>query len=130
MTDKINNNSVNRANLNVNTTERQKQIEKNSQRFHDIYQQEINQEKTIKISAHAKQRLTQRNIELSEKDLDALNRGMSQAEKKGSRESLLLYKDLAFIASVRNRTLITAVQQNETKENVFTNIDSAVIIDE
>jgi len=130
MTDKINNNSVNRANLNVNTTERQKQIEKNSQRFHDIYQQEISKEKTIKISAHAKQRLTQRNIELTEKDLDALNRGMSQAEKKGSRESLLLYKDLAFIASVRNRTLITAVQQNETKENVFTNIDSAVIIDE
>lgn len=35
---------------------------------------------------------------------------------------------LAFIVSVPNQTVITAMDQTEADENVFTNIDGAVII--
>ncbi|MCD6340817.1 MAG: hypothetical protein J7L51_02575 [Desulfurococcales archaeon] len=129
MTNRINNQNIRQVGQSSQNLNKQK-IERNAERFSQIYQREITDKKEIKLSAHAKQRLKQRNIELSEADMDALSRGMQKAEEKGGRESLLLYKDLAFIASVRNRTLITAVDQNETKENVFTNIDSAVIIEE
>ncbi|MBN2258992.1 MAG: flagellar biosynthesis protein [Clostridiales bacterium] len=129
MINKINNQNIHSVEKNSQKAGNQK-IDRNSVRFQQLYQQELADDKTIKISAHARQRLEQRNIQLSEKDMQALNRGMQKAEEKGSKESLLLYKDLAFVASVRNRTLITAVNQNETKENVFTNIDSAVIIEE
>lgn len=108
---------------------RHKQLEADVERFKSIYAQEICQKNNIKISAHATQRLKQRNIELSNQDLEALSKGMSEVEKKGGKESLLLYKDCAFIASIRNRTVITAVKQNEAQENIFTNIDSAIIID-
>ncbi len=129
MTNRINNQNIRQVGQSSQNLNKQK-INRNAERFSQIYQQEITDKNEIKLSAHAKQRLKQRNIELSEADMNALSRGMQKAEEKGGRESLLLYKDLAFIASVRNRTLITAVDQNETKENVFTNIDSAVIIEE
>lgn len=129
MTNRINNQNIRQVGQSSQNLNKQK-IERNAERFSQIYQREITDKNEIKLSAHAKQRLKQRNIELSKADMDALSRGMQKAEEKGGRESLLLYKDLAFIASVRNRTLITAVDQNETKENVFTNIDSAVIIEE
>lgn len=129
MTNRINNQNIRQIGQSNQNLNKQK-INRNAERFSQIYQQEITDKNEIKLSAHAKQRLEQRNIELSEADMNALSRGMQKAEEKGGKESLLLYKDLAFIASVRNRTLITAVGQNETKENVFTNIDSAVIIEE
>ena len=59
---------------------------------------------------------------------EALSEAMDKADAKGAKESLMLYKDIAFIASIRNRTLITAVDPRDSKENVFTNIDSAVIV--
>lgn len=111
-------------------SQRKRQIERNSQRFQQLLDQEVASQKTVRFSAHAMQRLEQRDIQLSEEDMAAITRGMDQAAEKGANESLLLYKDLAFIASIRNRTVITAVGQKETRENVFTNIDSAVIIDE
>ncbi len=129
MTNRINNQNIKQVGQSSQNLNKQK-INRNAERFSQIYQQEITDKNEIKLSAHARQRLKQRNIELSEADMNALSRGMQKAEEKGGKESLLLYKDLAFIASVRNRTLITAVDQKETKENVFTNIDSAVIIEE
>jgi len=129
MTNRINNQNIRQVGQSSQNMNKQK-INRNAERFSQMYQQEITDKNEIKLSAHARQRLKQRNIELSEADMSALSRGMQKAEEKGGKESLLLYKDLAFIASVRNRTLITAVDQNETKENVFTNIDSAVIIEE
>lgn len=82
----------------------------------------------LKFSAHAQQRLTSRNIQLDQQDLARLNKGVAQAAAKGSRESLLLKDDLAFVVSVPNYTVITAVDTHSARENVFTNIDSAVIV--
>ncbi len=61
--------------------------------------------------------------------MKTLESAMDKAEAKGARESLLLYKDIAFIASIKSRTLITAVDPKESKEKIFTNIDSAVFLD-
>lgn len=84
----------------------------------------------IKVSNHAQQRLQQRNIVLDQRDLDKLQNAMKNAEKKGAREAVLFYKDTAFVTSIRNNTIITAVDSKGTEENIFTNIDSAVIVGE
>ncbi len=54
--------------------------------------------------------------------------GAAKASEKGIKESLVMVDSLAFIVSVPNQTVITAMDQTETDENVFTNIDGAVII--
>ena len=41
---------------------------------------------------------------------------------------ILMNNDLAFVVSVTNRTVITAMDGSSIKDNVFTNIDSAVIV--
>ncbi|HEX04785.1 MAG TPA: flagellar biosynthesis protein [Bacteroidetes bacterium] len=83
----------------------------------------------VTISAHASQRLLQRGVMLDQQDLVKINRAMDQAQAKGAKESLFLMRDLALIVSVENRTVITALQGQQAKENVFTQIDSAVLID-
>ena len=54
--------------------------------------------------------------------------GTAKASQKGIRESLVLVDQLAFIVNIPNNAVVTAMQQNETDENIFTNIDGAVII--
>jgi len=92
--------------------------------FEKVLQQEL---KDLKFSRHAQERLEARNIRLNETDLSTLQQAVSKAEEKGGRDSLVLLRDLAFIVNVRNRTVVTAMDGDRLKENVFTNIDSAVI---
>lgn len=96
--------------------------------FKSILDGELNKAKEVKISGHALERLKSRNIELDNTDMKKLTEAIDKADSKGARESLLLYKDTAFIASIRNKTIITALDKDSAKDNVFTNIDSAVII--
>ena len=94
--------------------------------FKDILANEIG--KGLKFSAHAKARLEARNIKLTESQLNRINSGVEKAASKGSRESLVLVDNLALVVSVKNKTVITAVDDKNLKENVFTKIDSAVIM--
>ncbi|HOO57552.1 MAG TPA: TIGR02530 family flagellar biosynthesis protein [bacterium] len=91
--------------------------------------QRILQQKTssVEFSAHATKRLAQRGIELTEQDVSRLSSAMDMADNKGSKESLVLLNGQAFVVSVPNRTVITAIDMESMKENVITNIDSAVI---
>jgi flagellar operon protein len=82
----------------------------------------------VKFSKHAANRLTDRNIELTKEQVERLNLGAAKAGEKGINESLVLIDSLAFIVNVPNSTVITAMDQTEADENVFTNIDGAVII--
>lgn len=82
----------------------------------------------IRLSAHAQERLKSSRIELSQEQLNRLSGAVSKAAAKGARESLILIDDLALVVSVKNRTVITAIAPDRVKENVFTNIDSAVIV--
>ena len=83
----------------------------------------------LKFSAHAQQRLQSRDITLTSDDLAKMNAMADKAAAKGSRQSLFMMRDVAMVVSITNRTVITAVDQNSMKENVFTNIDSAAILD-
>ena len=81
----------------------------------------------LTFSKHAQKRLASRNIELSGRELESIKNAVDLARKKGSRDSLVLMKDLALVVSVKNNTVITAVNDVAMNENIFTNIDSAVI---
>lgn len=82
----------------------------------------------VKFSKHAAGRLSDRNIELTDDQMERLNDGTKKAGEKGIRESLVLVDELAFIVNTKNNMVITAMDQTETDENIFTNIDGAVII--
>ncbi|GAE88971.1 flagellar hook associated protein [Acetivibrio straminisolvens JCM 21531] len=71
-------------------------------------------------------RLQARNINLTDAQKEKISKAVQKAEEKGVKDSLVLIDDIAFVVNVRNRTVITAVNSNELKENVFTNIDGAV----
>ena len=83
----------------------------------------------LKFSAHAQQRLESRNIRLTTDDVAKMNAMADKAAAKGAKQSLFMMRDVAMVVSITNRTVITAVDQQSMKENVFTNIDSAAIID-
>ncbi len=82
----------------------------------------------LKFSRHAASRLESRGINLSTEHIARLENGVEQAMAKGINESLVLVDSLAFIVNVPNRTVVTAMDQNETTSNIFTNIDGAVIM--
>jgi flagellar operon protein len=82
----------------------------------------------LKVSGHAQTRLQSRGIELSQDAWDRVTAGVDRAAAKGAKESLVMVDDVALVVSVRNRTVITAVDKAHLKDNVFTNIDSAMIV--
>lgn len=97
--------------------------------FQDILQQRTLQDAgSLKFSKHALGRLNDRNIELSEGQLERLNEGAQRAGQKGIRDSLVIVDELAFIVNVPNQTVVTAMDSTETNNNVFTNINGAVIM--
>lgn len=99
----------------------------NNNKFDQILNQKI-KDKNLKISQHARSRMKMRNINLSPVQREKLEKAVDKAEEKGVRESLILIDDLAFIVSIKNRTVITIIDVPNIKENVFTNIDGAVVI--
>lgn len=82
----------------------------------------------LKLSGHAQTRLESRGIQLSADEWNRVVSGVDRAAAKGAKESLVMCDDVAMVVSVKNRTVITAVDKEHLKENVFTNIDSAVIV--
>lgn len=106
----------------------QQSVSKKSDVFENILKDKMNTKADFTISNHAAKRLQDRNIEFNEIDMNNINKGINIASEKGSKDSLIIYKDVALVASVKNRTIITAIDKNENKENVFTNIDSVVML--
>ena len=95
--------------------------------FNEILKEKTSiEEKKLKFSNHANQRMASRNIDLTDDQYERLEIATKKASKKGIKESLVMVDDLAFIVSVKNNTVITAV--NDGDDKVFTNIDGAVIM--
>jgi flagellar operon protein len=92
--------------------------------FGDVLAQKTAQ---VQFSGHALQRVRRRGIEVDAGTLQRLQNGVERAAGKGARESVVFVDSTAFVVSVRNRTVITAVDRDHMKDHVFTNIDSAVI---
>lgn len=81
----------------------------------------------VKFSQHAQERLRARGISLNETDMKRLEGAVDSVAQKGGRESLIMLGDAALVVSVKNRTVITAMDRGSMQGNVFTNIDSAVV---
>lgn len=115
------------ANLYFQNVKPEKTTEPNKEvvSFQDVLNAKVEQE--VKFSKHAMGRLENRNIELSEDQLERLNQGVGQARTKQIQESLVMMDNLAFIVNVKNNTVVTAMEQGESGQ-VFTNIDGAVIV--
>ena len=85
-------------------------------------------ESQLKISGHASTRLKSRDIQMNQDQWQRVLDGVTKAQSKGARESLVMVDDVALLVSIKNKTVITAVDKESLKDNVFTNIDSAVIV--
>jgi flagellar operon protein len=81
----------------------------------------------VSFSLHARQRLEQRRLNLSEQELDRLERAVGALSRKGGKLSLVLLDQLAMLVSIVNRRVITVAGQEQLEQNVFTNIDSAAV---
>lgn len=110
----LNNTGINKAKESVQSS------------FDDILKGEISKTSNVKFSKHAQMRLETRNIRLTDTQMQRISKALDKAEQKGVKDSLVMMDDIALVVNVKNRTVITAVNSNELKENVFTNIDGAV----
>ena len=103
-------------------------VNKDKSTFNKILDKQIKKEECFTISSHAVQRLNSRNIDFDDEDMKKVNEGINMADSKGAKQSLILYKDMALITSIKNRTVITAMDKNESQGKIITNIDSVVMI--
>lgn len=92
----------------------------------DVVKSNTYSNKGFTISKHAALRLN--NINLTEEDIRKIEKGFQIAKDKNSKNTVMIYKDFALIASVENKTLITVVEKERAKDNIFTNVDSVVIL--
>lgn len=95
--------------------------------FDEILRGKCEKQSELKFSKHAMNRLSDRSITLTDAQRGRLEDGVSQAGEKGIRDSLVLVDSLAFIVNVPNKTVVTAMDQEDASEHIFTNIDGAVI---
>ncbi|MDP4087911.1 MAG: TIGR02530 family flagellar biosynthesis protein [Bacillota bacterium] len=99
--------------------------DKNSKSFGDILSTQIKNQ-SFNISKHAADRL--KDVQFNNLDMQKINEGINKAQEKGAKNCLILYKDVALVTSIENRTVITAVDGERMKDNVFTNIDSVMVL--
>ena len=103
--------------------------EENGTSYAAALQKKIEEKQGVEFTKHAMQRLSERSIDITEGNtLERLNKGVEIAADKGSSETLVLVDRNAFVVSVKNNKVITTIPQEELQGNIFTNIDSAVIV--
>ncbi|MBD5115425.1 MAG: hypothetical protein HDT46_09565 [Ruminococcaceae bacterium] len=113
----------------VGTEVNSQKVNEKGNSFADELRTMLSGKSQVQFSNHAIKRLESREIDVTENDaLERLNKGVELAAQKGCGQSLILVDGTAYIVSVANNKVITTVSQADLKENVFTNIDSTVIV--
>lgn len=103
--------------------------QKNNETANTHFQNLLNEaQQKLKISKHASQRITQRNINISDVEWNKIEEKMQVAKSKGLNESLFLTQNAALIINVKNAIVVTALDRTEAGNQIFTNIDSAILI--
>jgi len=115
-------NDNNKKNVNKNKN-------KSDVSFAKVFQEKLKANNEVKFSKHAQNRLVSRDINLSDKDLNQLLTGVKKAEEKGAKDSLIMVNNIAYVVSIQNKTVVTAVDNSSMDERIFTNIDSAVFME-
>jgi len=116
---------ISSLNNNIQTNSFARNQEVNNSAFKEILNEKIQNE--VVFSRHANERIKERNIELSDDVTEKLNEAAEQAKDKGLKNVLVMIDNQAFIISTMHNKVITAVNSTDLKENIFTNIDGAVI---
>ena len=98
------------------------------QSFGTMLREQLEKNENLLFSKHAQERISQRGIEISEKLLDNIRGAVAKAREKGAKDVVIIDSKSAFIVNVPNNTVITTMSGSEMKDNIFTNIDSAVVI--
>lgn len=96
--------------------------------FANLMQEEIRKEEGLQFSKHAESRIRQRGIEVSEDLMADLNQAVQKAREKGAKDTVIIGAQGAFIVNVPNNIVVTTITEQEMKNNIFTNIDSAVLM--
>ncbi|WP_019375704.1 TIGR02530 family flagellar biosynthesis protein [Virgibacillus halodenitrificans] len=86
------------------------------------------EQKELKISKHANQRLNERNIQINEKQWQLIGEKVSEAKKKGITDSLVVMDQAALLVSAKNHTVVTAMNREEATNRIFSNINGTIII--
>lgn len=102
--------------------------DKGSSEFGQIFRQTLQKSQPLTFSKHALQRLDSRQIQVSPQLLSQINQAVEKAKSKGIKDALILNGQTAFIVNVPSSTVVTTMSGQEMADNVFTNIDGAVII--
>ena len=96
--------------------------------FADLLQKKAEKTQSVQFSKHAAQRVRERGIVLTDGLLNDLNQAISKARDKGARDVVVIGESGAFIVNVPHNVVVTTMSGTEMKENIFTNIDSAVLM--
>lgn len=105
-----------------------KSKELSSNSFAMQFQQAIGANDKLIISKHAKARLQQRDIHISDRSWDQIQQKVNEAKKLGVKDSLVLLDNAALIVSAKNNTVITVMDSHEAKSQIFTNINGTIVI--
>lgn len=125
----INNNLINPSL--VNTVKKPEPITNNktsntnNKTFKEIFDNKA-ENANISFSKHASMRLNSRNLQLSNAQIKRVEDGIKRAGEKGIKDSLVLVDNIALLVNIKNKTVVTAIDNNS--EKVYTNIDGAVIV--
>jgi len=92
------------------------------------FKQVLSDVENVTISKHAKQRLTERNIQVDEEKWSHMAKKMTEAKQKGVTDAVVLLDDVTFVVSTKNNTIITAMNQDETENQIFTNINGMIVL--
>ena len=82
----------------------------------------------VNFSKHALARAEERGIELTPNLMERLSSSVEKAQEKGATNILAFDDSRAFIINIPYGRVITTMSQEEMKENIFTNIDGAVLL--
>ena len=96
--------------------------------FSQILEQTVQKQGGLTFSKHALQRMDERQIEVSPERMARMDGAVEKARSKGVRDALILDGSDAFIVNIPSATVVTTMSGGEMKENIFTNIDGAVIL--
>ncbi|MEC2073111.1 TIGR02530 family flagellar biosynthesis protein [Alkalihalophilus marmarensis] len=97
--------------------------------FKDVLQQQIVKPAALKISKHANDRMDKRGIEINSAQWETINRKVAEAKQKGVTDSLVITDDATLVVSAKNNTVITVMDRQEAKSQIFTNINGTIVID-
>ncbi len=88
-----------------------------------------NKEHGVRLSIHAAKRLQERNLQMDGKEYFKIKDAIGKLKSKGGQDSLIITNQAAYIVDVKNNTIVTAMDRESMRENVFTKIDSTLFVD-